>query len=86
MVPGSCPSRAESSPMNTSSKSLVLVNYFRDLPNASASCMDNSAPLMSASKTCYEAAGKRWPNFVAVDYYEVSIETFPLETPGNSVK
>ncbi|KAM1940268.1 hypothetical protein ACFX13_027990 [Malus domestica] len=72
MVPGSCPSRAESSPMDTMSKSLVLVNYFRDLPNASASCMDNSAPLLSASKTCYEAAGKRWPNFIAVDYYEKS--------------
>ncbi|TQD84836.1 hypothetical protein C1H46_029614 [Malus baccata] len=73
IIPGSCPNRAESSPMNTKSRSLVLVNFFRDLPNASASCMDNSAPLLSAaSKTCYEAAGKRWPNFIAVDYYEKS--------------
>ncbi|XP_009343170.2 PI-PLC X domain-containing protein At5g67130 [Pyrus x bretschneideri] len=72
IIPGSCPNRAESSPMSTKSRSLVLVNFFRDLPNASASCMDNSAPLLSASKTCYEAAGKRWPNFIAVDYYEKS--------------
>ncbi|XP_021824773.1 PI-PLC X domain-containing protein At5g67130-like [Prunus avium] len=72
MIPGSCPNRAESSPMNTKSISLVLVNYFRDLPNASASCLDNSAPLLNASKSCYEAAGKRWANFIAVDYYEKS--------------
>lgn len=72
MTPGSCPNRAESSPMNTKSRSLVLVNFFRGFPNASASCMDNSASLLSASKGCYEAAGKRWPNFIAVDYYEKS--------------
>ncbi|XP_062003295.1 PI-PLC X domain-containing protein At5g67130 [Rosa rugosa] len=72
MVPNSCPNRAESSPMNTTSKSLVLVNYFRDIPNASATCADNSAPLLSEIKTCYDAAGKRWPNFVAVDYYQKS--------------
>ncbi|KAK9948935.1 hypothetical protein M0R45_004488 [Rubus argutus] len=71
MVPNSCPNRAESSPMNTS-KSLVLVNYFRDLPNASATCADNSAPLLSMMNTCYDAAGKRWPNFIAVDYYQKS--------------
>lgn len=72
MVPNSCPNRAESSPMNTTSKSLVLVNYFRDLPNASATCADNSAPLLSMMNTCYDAAGKRWPNFIAVDYYQKS--------------
>lgn len=76
MVPNSCPNRAESSPMNTTSKSLVLVNYFRDLPNASATCADNSAPLLSTMKTCYDAAGKRWPNFIAVDYYQVLVDSF----------
>ncbi|KAI4327443.1 hypothetical protein L6164_019903 [Bauhinia variegata] len=69
MKAGSCPNRAESPSMNTKSRSLVLVNYFRDTPNRSQSCADNSAPLISMIKTCREAAGKRWPNFIAVDYY-----------------
>ena len=71
MVPGSCPSRSESSPMNTTTRSLVLVNYFPDNPNATAVCSDNSAPLAAMLKTCSEASGNRWPNFIAVDYYQV---------------
>ncbi|URE09779.1 PI-PLC X domain-containing protein [Musa troglodytarum] len=31
MTPGSCPSRAESSPMSTTLKSLVLMNYFQQI-------------------------------------------------------
>ncbi|XP_038710042.1 PI-PLC X domain-containing protein At5g67130-like isoform X2 [Tripterygium wilfordii] len=69
MKAGSCPNRAESPPMNTSTISLVLQNYFLDNPNATQACVDNSAPLISMSKTCSEAAGKRWPNFIAVDFY-----------------
>ncbi|XP_038719487.1 PI-PLC X domain-containing protein At5g67130-like isoform X2 [Tripterygium wilfordii] len=69
MKAGSCPNRAESPPMNTSTISLVLQNYFPDNPNATEACVDNSAPLISISKTCSEAAGKRWPNFIAVDFY-----------------
>lgn len=72
MVAGKCPNRAESSPMSTTSISLVLENYFPDNPNASAACMDNSANLISMTNTCYEAAGKRWPNFIAVDFYQRS--------------
>ncbi|KAL6551730.1 hypothetical protein OROGR_007884 [Orobanche gracilis] len=72
MVAGSCPSRSESSPMNTQSKSLVLMNYFPTNPNASEACVDNSAELISMMKTCYEADGKRWPNFIAVDFYKRS--------------
>ncbi|XP_048335477.1 PI-PLC X domain-containing protein At5g67130 [Ziziphus jujuba] len=72
MKTGSCPNRAESSPMNTKTKSLVLQNYFPDNPNVTFVCVDNSAPLASMTKTCYEAAGKRWPNFIAVDFYQKS--------------
>lgn len=71
MVAGSCPSRAESSPMKTLSKSLVLQNYFSTNPIQSNACADNSAPLISMMTTCYEASAKRWPNFIAVDFYQV---------------
>lgn len=71
MKPGSCPNRAESTPMNTTSRSLVLMNYFRTNPNNTAVCSDNSAPLVSMLNTCMKASGKRWANYIAVDYYMV---------------
>lgn len=71
MKAGSCPNRGESAPMNSTSRSLVLVNYFPDAPAIMQACKHNSAPLKRMINTCYEASGKRWPNFIAVDYYKV---------------
>ncbi|CAK9163846.1 unnamed protein product [Ilex paraguariensis] len=72
MKAGSCPNRAESSPLNTTTRSLVLMNYFPDNPDITQACKHNSAPLISMMNTCHEAAGKRWPNFIAVDFYKRS--------------
>ncbi|PWA72293.1 PLC-like phosphodiesterase, TIM beta/alpha-barrel domain-containing protein [Artemisia annua] len=72
MKNGSCPNRAESSPMNTTSRSLVLLNHFTDTPDFVDVCKHNSAPLIDMMNTCYDAAGKRWPNFIAVDFYKRS--------------
>ncbi|XP_038726356.1 PI-PLC X domain-containing protein At5g67130-like [Tripterygium wilfordii] len=72
MHAGSCPNRAESSALDDKSKSLVLVNYFRSEPLKLLSCGDNSGDLLNMLNTCYGAAGNRWANFVAVDYYKKS--------------
>lgn len=72
MVKGSCPNRAESAAMSDLSRSLVLVNYFRDLPNFPEACKDNSAQLLAMLDACHAAAGNRWANFVAVDFYKRS--------------
>ncbi|KAK6928064.1 hypothetical protein RJ641_006655 [Dillenia turbinata] len=72
MKAGSCPNREESSPLDDKSKSLVLVNYFRSVPMKQLTCEDNSANLINMLHTCYGAAGNRWANFVAVNYYKRS--------------
>ncbi|KAJ4849036.1 hypothetical protein Tsubulata_038065 [Turnera subulata] len=72
MHEGSCPNRAESPPLTDTSKSLVLVNYFRSIPVKELSCLDNSGNLINMLQTCHGAAGNRWANFVAVDYYKRS--------------
>lgn len=72
MVRGSCRNRAESAAMNDLSRSLVLVNYFRDLPNFPVACKDNSAVLMDKITDCHAKSGRRWANFIAVDFYKRS--------------
>ncbi|GMH30620.1 hypothetical protein Nepgr_032463 [Nepenthes gracilis] len=72
MTEGKCPNRGESSPMNDTTKSLVLVNHFRSIPLSPLSCMDNSASLLKMLNTCHADAGNRWANFVAVDFYKRS--------------
>ncbi|KAJ0973284.1 hypothetical protein J5N97_021243 [Dioscorea zingiberensis] len=72
MKAGSCPNRVESPPMNTMSRSLVLMNYFPTTPDLATSCKDNSAPLVSMLNTCHNSSGNRWPNFIAVNFYKRS--------------
>ncbi|KAE8719346.1 PI-PLC X domain-containing protein [Hibiscus syriacus] len=72
MKTGSCLNREESPAMNAKSRSLILVNYFPDRPDITKACKHNSAPLISMTETCYAAAGNRWANFIAVDFYKGS--------------
>lgn len=73
MKNSSCPNRSESPAMNTRSRSLVLMNYFPSAPDLAQACKHNSESLRSMMNTCFEASGKRWPNFIAVDFYKVII-------------
>jgi hypothetical protein len=72
MKAGTCTNRGESSALNDKTKSLVLVNYFRSTPVKQIACVQNSGNLSNMIQTCYGAAGNRWANFVAVDYYKRS--------------
>ncbi|CAI9101915.1 OLC1v1000077C1 [Oldenlandia corymbosa var. corymbosa] len=72
MEAGKCPNRGESPAMNTTTRSLIVMNYFPDSPDVTQACKHNSAPLMDMLNTCYEASGKRWPNYIAVDFYKRS--------------
>ncbi|XP_031491541.1 PI-PLC X domain-containing protein At5g67130 [Nymphaea colorata] len=69
---GTCTNRPESPPLNDMTKSLVLVNHFPSMPVQGMACSDNSGSLMNVIKTCYAAAGNRWANFLAVDFYKRS--------------
>ncbi|KAG9132663.1 hypothetical protein Leryth_016708 [Lithospermum erythrorhizon] len=72
MDAGKCFNREESSVLSDTSKSLVLVNYFRSIPIKPLACIQNSDGLFNMLQTCHDAAANRWANFVAVDYYKRS--------------
>ncbi|WVZ66632.1 hypothetical protein U9M48_015822 [Paspalum notatum var. saurae] len=72
MHPGSCPSRSESAALDDTARSLVLVNYFHTVPLGPTACLEHSQGLVDMLRTCHAAAGDRWANFVAVDYYKRS--------------
>ncbi|CAL5065385.1 unnamed protein product [Urochloa decumbens] len=68
IVPGSCPNRKESQPLNSRSASLFLQNYFPTMPVQNEACKENSG-LPQMAQACYAAAGNRIPNFIAVNFY-----------------
>ncbi|KAG6716507.1 hypothetical protein I3842_04G052700 [Carya illinoinensis] len=72
MHAGNCANRAESSPLDDNTKSLVLVNYVPNIPVDLAAFGQNSADLINMLHTCFASAGNRWANFVAVDFYRRS--------------
>ncbi|WVZ57278.1 hypothetical protein U9M48_007683 [Paspalum notatum var. saurae] len=72
MDAGQCSNRAESAPLNDKTKSLVLMNYFPSVPVKFTACLQHSQSLTDMVNTCYGAAGNRWANFIAVDYYKRS--------------
>ncbi|KAL3525679.1 hypothetical protein ACH5RR_014051 [Cinchona calisaya] len=69
VVPGSCPNRKESKPLNSKSASLFLQNYFPTIPDQSQACEEHSVSLIDMVNTCYRAAGNAMPNFLAVNFY-----------------
>ncbi|KAL8473082.1 hypothetical protein ACS0TY_030061 [Phlomoides rotata] len=69
VVPGSCPKRKESKPLNSKSASLFLMNYFPTIPVQNEACKEHSASLADMVATCYKSAGTQMPNFLAVNFY-----------------
>jgi hypothetical protein len=55
--------------MDSTAQSLILMNFFTSNPSQSWACGNNSAPLVTRLRTCYDASAGRWPNFIAVDFY-----------------
>lgn len=81
-VTETCVNREESAVLTDTTKSLILENYFPSTPNSTEACVINSGNLANAITVCHAAAGNRWSNFLAVDFYKVSLsllsQTLPL--------
>ncbi|ONK70329.1 uncharacterized protein A4U43_C05F32610 [Asparagus officinalis] len=69
LVPGSCPNRKESPPLNSKSSSLFLMNYFPTFPVQNEACKEHSGALGEMVNACYKASGNVVPNFLAVNFY-----------------
>ncbi|XP_020581190.1 PI-PLC X domain-containing protein At5g67130 isoform X2 [Phalaenopsis equestris] len=69
IVPGSCPNRRESEPLNSRYASLFLQNYFTTIPVQNDACNEHSSGLTEMVNVCYKAAEKLMPNFLAVNFY-----------------
>ncbi|KAI5007797.1 hypothetical protein ZWY2020_008845 [Hordeum vulgare] len=67
-----CRRRAESLDLDNRTRSLVLVNYFHTVPLRVTACVEHSLGLADVLRVCHAAAGNRWANFLAVDYYKRS--------------
>ncbi|KAL1220059.1 PI-PLC X domain-containing protein [Cardamine amara subsp. amara] len=70
--PNECSNREESVLLTDKTKALVLVNHFSTVPVKVLSCKENSKHLIDTIQTCYLAAGNRWANFIAVNFYKRS--------------
>ncbi|RWW67477.1 hypothetical protein BHE74_00025061 [Ensete ventricosum] len=71
VVPGSCPNRKESQPLNSRYASLFLQNYFPTIPVQNEACKEHSVGFAEMVDACYRAAGNIMPNFLAVNFYMV---------------
>lgn len=71
MPVGSCSNRKESLAMNMTKQRLVVFNYFANVPNFFFVCHQNSLPLIQKMETCVSITYRKWPNFIAVDFYKV---------------
>lgn len=68
-----CNNRSESPFLYNRTRSLVLVNYFRTVALPWTASTEHSHGLVDVLKICHIAAGNRWANFLAVDFYKVGI-------------
>ncbi|XP_075498630.1 PI-PLC X domain-containing protein At5g67130 [Primulina tabacum] len=69
IIPGSCPNRKESKPLNSRTASLFLMNYFPTMPVQTEACKEHSSPVTDMAATCYKSARNMMPNFLAVNFY-----------------
>ncbi|KAF8655089.1 hypothetical protein HU200_061219 [Digitaria exilis] len=67
-----CNNRSESPFLYNRTRSLVLVNYFRTVALPWTASTEHSHGLVDVLKICHIAAGNRWANFLAVDFYKRS--------------